>query len=360
MASCETCDRAFSTGKALLQHCQGTGHPSLYTCCGRTFGGHEALEQHRSNAPTHAVTFDCEPCNKSFKIEQALKQHLSDAPIHAVTFDCRRCSKRFKSEEALQQHLSNAPVHIRPQCQPCARVFNSEEALEQHLSNAPIHTQPQCPRCGRRFGSEQALEQHTRDSHARAEGSTRSPQYSPDPAVALECQACDDRFVQDRVYRDHIRSEHAGVAGPKKSMHPCLHDNVSDLLEEEDLTYAFHWEDSDNDAIDGYDTNIMGRFVCVNKACKAVEWESKRIAISIRLYDGDEYNALVWHQQCADCKRLGRPVLDESYAERVAYRLKKWSGVRMAPPPYYGESRAPHQSQWCEGCKAGHCKDSRI
>lgn len=47
--------------------------------------------------------------------------------------------------------------------------------------------------------------------------------------------------------------------------------------------------------------------------------------------------------------------MDGSYAERVAYRLKSWKGVRQERPPFKGKANRPHENKLCEGCKAGHC-----
>ncbi|KAI9708770.1 MAG: hypothetical protein M1820_003725 [Bogoriella megaspora] len=139
------------------------------------------------------------------------------------------------------------------------------------------------------------------------------------------------------------------------SMYSSQHDAVSDLLEEDNLFFDFH-NDDDSDCEEEYDTNIMGRFVCHNGACKTSGWSSKQIAITIRRYSGAEYNARVYHQRCRACNQPSKPKLDDSYAERVAYRLKKWCGVQMERPQYAGQSKAPHKSHLCEGCKHGHCK----
>lgn len=144
---------------------------------------------------------------------------------------------------------------------------------------------------------------------------------------------------------------------PKWSMHPELHADVSQLLAEEELHLSFHGNDSTHDCMKDYDTNIMGRFYCRNGACKASGWSSKKIAITIRLYSGGRYNARVYHQRCQKCNTLSRPRLDDSYAERVAYRLKKWHGVEMERPEYVVRDGKPHHSALCEGCKAGHCSE---
>ncbi|KAH7413526.1 zinc-binding domain-containing protein [Cadophora sp. MPI-SDFR-AT-0126] len=129
------------------------------------------------------------------------------------------------------------------------------------------------------------------------------------------------------------------------SMFPLLHENVSQLLEAENHPFT-------------HDTTIMGRFRCRNKDCKTRGWSSKKIAITIRMYSGERYNARVYHQRCQSCNAISKPTLDDSYAERVAYRLLKWPGVEQELPEFSGKSNGPHQSELCEGCKAGHCSGS--
>ncbi|RAK82048.1 3CxxC-type zinc finger protein [Aspergillus fijiensis CBS 313.89] len=142
------------------------------------------------------------------------------------------------------------------------------------------------------------------------------------------------------------------------SIYPSLHSKMAALLEESDLDFRFHSK-GDDFAPHTYDTNIMGRFSCLNDECGSTGWSSKKIAITIRMYTGDKYNARVYHQRCQECKRLSQPILDDSYAERVAYRLKKWSGVKMEAPVYGGESNGPHIRSLCEGCKVGHCSEGK-
>ncbi|EAW08789.1 3CxxC-type zinc finger protein [Aspergillus clavatus NRRL 1] len=145
---------------------------------------------------------------------------------------------------------------------------------------------------------------------------------------------------------------------PQKSwsMHPSLHDDVARLLATENLSFSFHTVDDDRDCTEDYDTNIMGRFICRNRACSSKGWGSKKIAITIRMYPGEKYNARVYHQRCKDCNWLSRPILDASYADRVAYRIKKWQGIQMETPYFSGESKGPHNRDLCEGCRHGHCE----
>ncbi|KAH7308608.1 zinc-binding domain-containing protein [Stachybotrys elegans] len=141
------------------------------------------------------------------------------------------------------------------------------------------------------------------------------------------------------------------------SMFPSLHDQVAQLLQESNLSFAFHNVDEihcDNE----YDTNIMGRFSCHNPNCASGGWSSKVVPITIRMYSERRYNARVYHQRCILCNRLAKPRLDDSYAERVAYRLKKWSGIDVQNPfsSPHDYNKPPHISDLCEGCKAGHCR----
>jgi hypothetical protein len=147
--------------------------------------------------------------------------------------------------------------------------------------------------------------------------------------------------------------------GPKWSMFPLMHDNVSRLLNADGLHFTFHNLDDDVDCTQTYDTSIMGRFSCKNQRCRSRGWTSKKIAITIRMYEGRQYNARVYYQRCKACNLLSKPILDDSYAERVGYRLKKWCGVEVEPPEFSGESKGPHENDLCEGCKAGHCSEGR-
>lgn len=142
------------------------------------------------------------------------------------------------------------------------------------------------------------------------------------------------------------------------SMYKNLHDEVSNLLSAADLRYEFYEDDDDANSIRMRDTNIMGCFVCQNRACKARGWSSKMIAITIRLFPAQRYNARVYHQRCKFCRWLSRPLLDQSYAERIDYWIRQWNGIRVETPPISNGSNGPHNRQLCEGCQAGHCSQS--
>lgn len=137
-------------------------------------------------------------------------------------------------------------------------------------------------------------------------------------------------------------------------MYEYLHYDVANLLKDKGLRFAFL--NSDSPGLKEYRTNIMGRFQCHNKSCSKNGWSSKQIAILIRMYHGQKYNAKVYHQRCKQCERVSEPILDDSYAERVAYRLKKWSGIDQGGRPQnFRRAKGPHEEELCEGCKAGIC-----
>ncbi|KAF4122295.1 hypothetical protein GMORB2_7287 [Geosmithia morbida] len=144
------------------------------------------------------------------------------------------------------------------------------------------------------------------------------------------------------------------------SMYPSLHDDVVSATQPNDLGVSFYDRDDESGHIFSYDTNVMGSFRCRNDRCTQGGWGSRRVAVRIRMYPGRRYNAKVFHQRCSSCDKVAALVLDDgSYVDRLAYRLKKWCGVRMEGG---GEGRrygrrtgGPHQADRCEGCRAGHC-----
>lgn len=228
---------------------------------------------------------------------------------------CTPCSREYKTITALRQHLRDSSAHTATYgCDECDRSFDTEQALNRHLRDSPAHRVTYgCDKCNRSFDSEKALNQHLRDS--------------------LRCSSSPRSF----------------------DIRPSLHDDVARLLEEDNLFLDFHAVDEIQTAVQEYDSHVVGRFVCKNAACFAKGWSSKKIAITIRMYLNARYNARVYYQSCKICKKLACPILDDTYAERVAYRLKKWSGIEMEIPFYSVRSKGPHETDLCEGCKNGHC-----
>ena len=99
----------------------------------------------------------------------------------------------------------------------------------------------------------------------------------------------------------------------------------------------------------------MSRFICRNFACVFNEWSSKMIVIIIWMYFGTQYNAKVYNQRCQKCNKLNKSRLNDSYAKKVIYRLKKWCEIKMNSFNYSSRNKNSHQNSLCEKCKNDHC-----
>ncbi|KAL8732007.1 MAG: hypothetical protein Q9181_004096 [Wetmoreana brouardii] len=142
-------------------------------------------------------------------------------------------------------------------------------------------------------------------------------------------------------------------------MFPLLHQDVSNAVTDAITSPWFNKTDSDKDCCVKYSTNVMGKFKCDNDNCSKDGWGSKQVAILIRGYPENGYNAVVFGQRCQLCDRLGALTLDKSsYTDRVAYRLKKWAGVPTEEQHYSQKAGLPHKSELCEGCKRGYCRQA--
>ncbi|KAH8798600.1 zinc-binding domain-containing protein [Xylogone sp. PMI_703] len=140
-------------------------------------------------------------------------------------------------------------------------------------------------------------------------------------------------------------------------MFPLLHQDVSNAVSNEIGSVWFNNKGGNEDCNNKYSTNVMGKFRCNNDRCSNHGWGSKKVSILIRGYPENGYNALVFNQCCKSCNKLGTLTLDEnSYIDRVTYRLKKWAGVWMEEQHYAGKVGLPHKRELCEGCKQGYCQ----
>ncbi|KAK1978796.1 zinc-binding domain-containing protein [Colletotrichum cereale] len=139
--------------------------------------------------------------------------------------------------------------------------------------------------------------------------------------------------------------------------YPSLHEEVSEAVSEELPSTWFNTNGSGEPPNNQYFSNVMGEFRCDNDNCAKKKWTSKIVAIVIKGYPENGYSAIVFNQRCASCNHLGNFTLDkQSYVERVAYRLKKWAGVKTNRPYYAEKDGPPHQADLCEGCKRGYCQ----
>ncbi|KAK1997934.1 hypothetical protein LX36DRAFT_681394 [Colletotrichum falcatum] len=142
---------------------------------------------------------------------------------------------------------------------------------------------------------------------------------------------------------------------PTSFLYPHLHERVSEAVAEELPSIWFNHNSSTRTTNNEYPTYVMGKFVCDN--CPDTAWTSKKVSIVIRGYPNNGYNATVFSQRCSSCNNLGNFTLDEeSYIERVAYRLKNWAGIKADRPFFSGKDGPPHRVDLCEGCKQGYCQ----
>ncbi|OAL38358.1 hypothetical protein AYO20_02417 [Fonsecaea nubica] len=151
-------------------------------------------------------------------------------------------------------------------------------------------------------------------------------------------------------------------AKPKRKMktsfmYPALHDKVVKAVSHNVPSTWFCETNSDRDANNEWATHIKGRFRGRKNACCKDGWTSQKVAILIRGYMDNGYNAEVFNQRCRTCNQLGILILDKkSYVERVAYRIQVWAGIEMERPPYVSKPGKPHETEYCEGCKRGVCR----
>lgn len=167
---------------------------------------------------------------------------------------------------------------------------------------------------------------------------------------------------QSRLLLQTRMARKGTAKSPKTSfMFPQLHEQILKAASDEVGSAWFNNRDGNHTSICSYETHVMGRFTCTNDNCSNSGWASKKVAIVIRRYPRNGYNAVLFNQRCKICKQLGILSLDEkSYVDRVVYRLKKWAGVEVEPPQYTERIGLPHESELCEGCKRGCCKQGLV
>lgn len=180
-----------------------------------------------------------------------------------------------------------------------------------------------------------------------------APISNPNPSQVVQEQDLSEIFARVVSLGEHETRD--------RFMFPQLHDAILSAVDGAIPSLRFNSEDTEDGLDEEYDTCVMGKFACTNRECNKRGWSSSKVAIWIRGYGHggrcpSGYNAVVFNQRCDSCDRLGNFTIDEqSYIERVVYRLRKWAGVAVTPPIYSLGSRGPHVEELCEGCKNGHC-----
>ena len=90
-------------------------------------------------------------------------------------------------------------------------------------------------------------------------------------------------------------------------MFPWLHNRVSHAVSKKFGPISlnkkaigpilFNEKGRDKDANKTYSTHVMGRFECKNESCNTKVWTSKMVAIVIRRFTEQKYNAVVFNQR---------------------------------------------------------------
>lgn len=142
-------------------------------------------------------------------------------------------------------------------------------------------------------------------------------------------------------------------------MYPSLHEDVLKALSPSINTLPTFNPTTEQHPTKTWNSHVMGKFRCISTGCSTHSWPSGQVAIVIRKYADNSYNATVYGQRCKECDSLGVLKLDKGiYVTRVAYWLNKWAGVEVEKPPVRGKFTKPHETEYCEGCKNDVCSRS--
>jgi hypothetical protein len=365
------------------------GHSTTYEICNQSSNSQLAPQQHKCAPPPTANGY--EVCRKTLLSEDASHQHQHESDTPDPQANVEDVSRLFERASLHHQTAFNggySPAHLTTLDQGTDNLLLSTEmAHHQHKRDSLAHqAKIDCKYCSRSFPTTATLYQHRCDSPTpEASSETDSPvstdsTASPASPATIVCKYCDRSFSTTVTLHQHRCEQPTYTTSDRRTRHqaslstfdssfsdgdapsqptpwslqPAFHDDVSQLLHPV-LSVEFFEASGFHDCIELHDTHILGRFTCTNMACRK-EWSSQLVALTIRLYSGKRYNAVVWHQRCRSCEHLGLPTLDDTYAERVAYRLKVWFRKPVEPVYYSARKTAPHEFELCEGCKNRHCK----
>jgi hypothetical protein len=316
---------------------------SLCEFCNRTFGSERALKQHEEDSPKHAVS------NRPFDSYNGLKQHEEKLPKPAETFGCKACNRFFGSLDALGQHQDNSSAHRKLR----------KDSLASSVT--PVPFAPYVPLLfSASSNARSTIRTGQRSGHATTENTSQPSSAFDLPFAVLESRMQTltipdviTTVAPPQTNRAHIYAQQEETR--TSFTFPELHQRIAEAVAAE-ITSAWYNYDMEAHFEDKHTTCVMGKFTCENRACRQSGWSSKVVSIRIRGYPRSGYNAVVYNQRCKSCNRLGRFKLDEeSYVERIAYRLKKWAGVTVERPPFSEKNDGPHDSERCEGCKVDDC-----
>lgn len=140
--------------------------------------------------------------------------------------------------------------------------------------------------------------------------------------------------------------------------YPELHEKVARLVGGTEPYILFNYDPDDNSHTHEGDTNVVGKFKCQNRNFRN-EWSSGKIYTDIFMYPSNSYRAHVYNQRCMRCRKICKPVLDDSYEVRISRRLRIWRGDSVPELPSHEKSTAPHHIERCEACRIGKCQAAK-
>lgn len=313
-----------------------------YPCvlCGRHFGSAAAAQQHQRDSPSHATSSSIEMLNHSSGSGVPPQQIRHDSPTEVE---------------------GKAPVQSKSNtCSICKRTFGSGKALNQHRTN--LHKIVKTAKEPAKSGTETSPSSQNLGLSLAASRSVEN-----DVSVLMSFLNLQQQASARPSKQNASRAQSAQKTKKKTSLSPGeetriyfkfrdLHPRVEQAVLPDIRSTRFHSHDRNERSQEEYSTFVMGTFACKNEACKKKEWSSGKVTIVIKGYAQNGYSATVYNQRCKACNHLGTFELDEqSYVDRVAYRLKRWAGVMVAQPDYDRKEMPPHESRFCEGCKQGVC-----
>jgi hypothetical protein len=288
----------------------------------------------------------CVPCNRTFGSETALKAHKKSSPKH-VPFSCKECNRFFSTQAALSSHQEHSTAHQNPRRDSVTTPITPVPST-QHVP-LPFSAPSNVP---------SATDNGQRSGHTATENSSHVNPIFGLNFIPLEdtLQALTISDVNTTIARPKIGPVRIPKILQKEFSFPELHQRIAEAVAPA-ITSTWFNHNTEAPFEHEYGTNIVGTFKCVNNRCKKKGWSSGVVAIWIYGYSRNGYNAIVYNQRCKACDWLGNLKMDEeSYVERIAYRLKKWAGVRMEKPSFgHKLLRGPHDSERCEGGKVGRC-----
>ncbi|KAH3996958.1 hypothetical protein HBH98_000890 [Parastagonospora nodorum] len=291
----------------------------------------------------------CVSCNRTFGSKAALKAHEKNSPKH-VPFNCKTCNRSFGDQTALSQHQDNSPAHQRPRT----------DSVTTSIASVPV-TNCVSPVLPATSNVRSTIRNAQPSRHTTTKNTPRVDPTFDLPFAVLENRmqalAIPDlitNVAQPKIGRTNIPTRQTETR--TFFTFPELHQRIAEAVAPA-ITSTWFNKGLKARADKDYDTNVTGKFTCDNNGCRKNGWSSGVVATRIRGYPGSGYKAIVYNQRCKSCDQLGSLKMDEeSYVERIAYRLKKWAGVPVEPPPFSGQSRGPHDEERCEGCRAGNCR----